>query len=81
MSNRENARERLRAVLLSDKASVPEDFSEMLKSRLEEVLSDYMEIVPGTVSASIEPDGAEYAVEVELRAGRIKNVGHFAQRK
>ena len=40
MSNRENARERLRAVLLSDKAAVPEDFSEMIRSRLEEVLSD-----------------------------------------
>lgn len=81
MSNRENARERLRAVLLSDKAAVPEDFSEMIRSRIEEVLSDYMDVVPGTLTVNIEADGGEYILEAELRADRIKNVGHFAQRR
>ncbi len=81
MSNRENARERLRSVLISDKAVVPADFCELLKSRLEEVLSDYFDIVPQSLEVDLTAERGSYLFEMHLEADRIRSVGHFVGRK
>lgn len=68
--------ERIKKVLLKDKTGAREDITAVLKSDAYDLLDNYFEVEPQSVSASIEVDEmGYYEVKVAARAYRVRGIG------
>lgn len=68
--------ERIKKVLLQDKAGAQEDVVAVLKSDVYDLLDNYFEVEPQSISASVEVDeSGYYEVKVTARAYRVRGIG------
>ena len=68
--------ERIKKVLLKDKTGSQEDVTGVLKSDAYDLLDNYFEVDPQSVTASIEVDEfGYYDVRVSARAYRVRGIG------
>ena len=68
--------ERRRKVLLKDKTGTREDVGAVLKSDAYDLLDNYFEVEPQSVSASVEVDEmGYYEVRITARAYRVRGIG------
>jgi cell division topological specificity factor len=80
-SSKDIARDRLKLVLIHDRANVSPQFLEMLKSEIMKVISNYIEIqddeldIQLTRAKSEEGDGVVPALIANIPIKNMKNVG------
>lgn len=68
--------ERIKKVLLQDKAGAQEDVVAVLKSDAYDLLDNYFEVEPQSISASVEVDeSGYYEVKITARAYRVRGIG------
>jgi len=72
------ARERLRLVLVHDRASVSPQFLESLKEDLIKVISSYMEIDESGMDVSLSNDNTSVALVANIPVKRMKRVSTSA---
>ena len=66
------AKERLRLVLVHDRASVSPQFLEMLKNELIRVISQYMEIDDSTMDVNLTSEDGSVALIANIPVRRMK---------
>lgn len=71
------AKERLKLVLIHDRTDLTNDEVDKLKSELMDVICKYIDIEPGEIRILINHDGREQRLvaDVPLRAGQRRRVG------
>ncbi len=74
------ARERLRLVLVHDRASVSPQFLESLKEDLIRVISSYMEIDEGGMDVSLSSENTSVALVANIPIKRMKRLPNAPQR-
>lgn len=74
-SSKEIAKERLRLVLVHDRASVSPQFLETLKDALVRVISDYMEIDEANMDVNLTSSEHSVALVANIPIRRMKRVG------
>ncbi len=81
VSSKDIAKERLRLILVHDRASVSPKFLEMIKSRLIDMISDYMEIDEDGLEVKLTRMDMEKDVAVPALVANIpiKKVKHLAR--
>ena len=68
--------EPIKKVLLQDKTGAREDVTAVLKSDAYDLLDNYFEVDPQSVTASVEVDEfGYYEVRVAARAYRVRGIG------
>ena len=68
--------ERIKKVLLKDKTGAREDVTAVLKSDAYDLLDNYFEVEPQSVSASVDVDEfGYYEVRIAARAYRVRGIG------
>lgn len=73
------ARERLRLVLVHDRASVSPQFLESLKEDLIRVISSYMEIDESSMDVSLSSESSSVALVANIPIKRMKRVTNTHQ--
>ena len=69
--------ERIKKVLLRDKAGAQEDVVAVLKSDVYDLLDTYFEVDPRSISAEIAVDEyGSYRIEISGRAFRVRGTFH-----
>ncbi len=71
-SSKDVARERLRLVLVHDRANVSPQFLEMLKNELIRVISEYMEIDDRTMDVNLTTSENSVALVASIPVRRMK---------
>ena len=81
VSSKDIAKERLRLILVHDRANVSPQFLEMIKSRLIDIISDYMEIDEEGLEVKLTRMDKEKDVTVPALVANIpiKKVKHLAR--
>ncbi|HHY41876.1 MAG TPA: cell division topological specificity factor MinE [Thermoanaerobacterales bacterium] len=81
VSSKDIAKERLRLILVHDRANVSPKFLEMIKSRLIDIISDYMEIDEEGLEVKLTRMDKEKDVTVPALVANIpiKKVKHLAR--
>ena len=81
VSSKDIAKERLRLILIHDRANVSPKFLEMIKSRLIDIISDYMEIDEEGLEVKLTRMDKEKDVTVPALVANIpiKKVKHLAR--
>ncbi len=76
-SSANQAKERLKLVLIHDRTDLTNDEVEKLKGELMNVICRYIDIDPGEIRVLINHDGREQRLvaDVPLRAGQRRRVG------
>ncbi len=72
MRSKDIAKERLRLVLVHDRASVSPQFLEMLKNELIQVISRYMEIDDSSMDVNLTSDSGSVALIANIPVRRMK---------
>ncbi|MGI6576046.1 MAG: cell division topological specificity factor MinE [bacterium] len=73
-SSKEIAKERLRLVLVHDRATVSPRFLEMIKEEVMEVISNYMEIDEAGMEVSLNTMGESVALVANIPVKRMKRL-------
>ena len=72
-SSKDIARERLRLVLVHDRASVTPQFMEVLKDDMIKVISNYMDINEKEMEVNFTKDESSVALVVNIPVNRMKH--------
>jgi septum formation topological specificity factor MinE len=68
--------ERIKRLLLTDRMNAGDDFIEALNNDLCAVLSNYAELIDGTLETDVASAGdCCYVIEIRAKATRVKSVG------
>ena len=76
--NAKVAAERLKKVILSDKVAHSDKLNELLISDVTELLSNYFELYPSTVTVKISKSDNSLNVMIAANASRVKPYGNFS---
>lgn len=76
-SSKDIARERLRLVLVHDRANVSPQLMEVLKDDMIKVISNYMEIDEREMEVSFTNDRSSVALVANIPVQRMKHIARF----
>ena len=72
-TSKEIAKDRLKVVLIHDRANIPPEVMQALKNDIIEVISHYMDINKNEMEISLENDDNSVALLANIPVNRIKN--------
>lgn len=74
-SSKEIAKDRLKVVLIHDRANISPEIMQCIKNEIIEVISHYMDINKQDMEISLEHDDNSVALMANIPVNRIKNLG------
>lgn len=74
-SSKEIAKDRLKVVLIHDRANISPEIMQSLKNEIIDVISHYMDINKSEMEISLEHDDNSVALMANIPVNRIKNRG------
>lgn len=74
-SSKEIAKDRLKVVLIHDRANISPEIMQCIKNEIIEVISHYMDINKQDMEISLEHDDNSVALMANIPVNRIKNRG------
>lgn len=77
-SSKNVAKERLRLVLVHDRANISPQFLQALKSDLIKVITEYMEIDEGALEVALESNDTQVALVANIPVKRMKRLKTLA---